>query len=1044
MKTSFNFPCFLFLILALLVGSCKEMKLDIQESQDRLDVLEGTTIPTINAQIASIDSSILDLQEMDKTLDGYIKSLESTAADLQKQINDNKTEVELELAIINKTLAELKLADLTLEKKVTDLQTYVDTELASAKDWAEATFSTLSQYEQTQTEISAIKASIEQVNADLAALDTRLDGKIEARTAELLSAIAASETNLKTWVGEQLAQSYYDIATLDGILSALSARLDDADTDLQKQIDEQNEALQDAKSELTAAYTSAIKDAISENNGIINASIATAVQKLEDKIQARLTVIDVNISNIQKELANMSKDIASIFEQIAGISSSISDLKDVDKDLDAYIKSLEGELAKMREEFESEKLIDEQEKQLLSQKIVELNALIQALQTKDTVLEGMIDSLQTYVDVKLQETNDWADATFATLEQYSSVQLEIAAIKTLINRTKEEITDEYTTAIETAISNCETDMKAWVNTQLSQGYYNIAAIDGKVSALETLINDGDNNLQEQIDEQKEALKDAKSELTKEYKQYIEQAITADGVIDQAIASKVKSAQDKLQEKIDKISNSIDELEGRISKLESDFVNRIQSLKYVPEFSDRVALMSDYCKSVSVDFLITPVSQAAVLAESWVKESSIIKAFLRYTKVPETRAVNPAIPLVVTSVSSNEEGLLSVTVGENPSYPLNAEFLNGEVPAVLYLHISDGNTEILSDLVDVKTFVEEKLDLSSTESANSYVVSEAGAYKFKAVQGNSETSVGAVASAEVLWETFGTDEVPEVGDLVKYVSCEDGYIAFQTADTFREGNAVIAAKDANGNILWSWHIWLTRKPQGQVYYNSAGTMMDRNLGATSVTPGDVGALGLLYQWGRKDPFLGSSSISSNTLAKSTTTWPSYVTSTSSTGTIDYATKNPTTFIKRNDSNNDWYYTGSEDTDNTRWTTSEKAKSIYDPCPPAWRVPDGRGNGVWAKALGSSLEFSCSISMGKGIEFSGKFGSGYTIWYPASGGRSNNDGSLGNVGYHGRYWSASPGSDCRACLLYFDDLGFVSLSYISLRANGYSVRCLQEYE
>jgi len=37
-------------------------------------------------------------------------------------------------------------------------------------------------------------------------------------------------------------------------------------------------------------------------------------------------------------------------------------------------------------------------------------------------------------------------------------------------------------------------------------------------------------------------------------------------------------------------------------------------------------------------------------------------------------------------------------------------------------------------------------------------------------------------------------------------------------------------------------------------------MDRNLGAATVTTNTVSTLGLLYQWGRKDPFPGSSSTS----------------------------------------------------------------------------------------------------------------------------------------------------------------------------------------
>ena len=337
------------------------------------------------------------------------------------------------------------------------------------------------------------------------------------------------------------------------------------------------------------------------------------------------------------------------------------------------------------------------------------------------------------------------------------------------------------------------------------------------------------------------------------------------------------------------------------------------------------------------------------------------------------------------------------------------------------------------------------DLSGSESANCYIVSSAGSYMFRTLQGNSSTSVGSVAYAEVLWESFGTDVAPNVGDLIKSVSYSSGYIYFQTADTFKEGNAVIAAKDASGTILWSWHIWFTDEPQGQVYYNNAGTMMDRNLGATSATPGDVGALGLLYQWGRKDPFLGSSSISSSTLAKSTITWPSAVYSDSSKGTIAYATANPTTFIKSNN-NFDWYYTGSYSysTDNTRWTTSSSAKSIYDPCPSGWRVPDGGRNGVWSKALGASSSIydeSLYNRTNEGMNFSGKFGSASTIWYPASGYRNYGVGSLSDVGSFGYCWSASPG-DYNACYLSFNYFGYVSPSYGHPRAYGNSVRCLQE--
>ena len=77
----------------------------------------------------------------------------------------------------------------------------------------------------------------------------------------------------------------------------------------------------------------------------------------------------------------------------------------------------------------------------------------------------------------------------------------------------------------------------------------------------------------------------------------------------------------------------------------------------------------------------------------------------------------------------------------------------------------------------------------------------------------------------------------------------------------------------------------------------------------------------------------------------------------------------------------------------------------------------------------------------MNFYGKFGSASTIWYPASGYRLDDVGGLGNVGYSGYYWSASP-SNYNAYDLYFLSNGNVYPSDSSNRAYGLSVRCLQE--
>ena len=327
------------------------------------------------------------------------------------------------------------------------------------------------------------------------------------------------------------------------------------------------------------------------------------------------------------------------------------------------------------------------------------------------------------------------------------------------------------------------------------------------------------------------------------------------------------------------------------------------------------------------------------------------------------------------------------------------------------------------------------DLSAEGTANCYLVQAAGNYKFKAVKGNSTESVGAAQSAKVLWETFGTDVTPNVGDLVADAGYKDDYIYFSTPATFSNGNASIAVCNANGTILWSWHIWCSAEGwSDQDYANNAATMMDRNLGATSANPGSVGALGLMYQWGRKDPFLSSSSISAMRLAESTGTWKTV----SGSQTVDYAIENPMTYITYYDwCSNAW------DNYEIRWKESEK--SLYDPCPVGYRVPKGGESGFWATALGTSSATSEGTTWddtNKGRHWT--LADGTTAWYPAVGYRYDDSGALYNVGSDGYYWSASPdpSSGDGAYNLYFYNGYVYPANYNYLRSYGYSVRCVRE--
>lgn len=334
---------------------------------------------------------------------------------------------------------------------------------------------------------------------------------------------------------------------------------------------------------------------------------------------------------------------------------------------------------------------------------------------------------------------------------------------------------------------------------------------------------------------------------------------------------------------------------------------------------------------------------------------------------------------------------------------------------------DGSEGGEDDGIDLAAYT----DLSTAGTANCYLIQAAGKYKFKAVKGNSDDTVGNVKKTEVLWETFGTDVMPNVGDLIAETGYKNGYVYFSTPETFANGNASIAVRNSKGVILWSWHIWCSEEGwNDHVYANNAGTMMDRNLGATSATPGNVGAFGLLYQWGRKDPFLGGCSLTGNILANSTGTWDFIQ---GSYG-IDYVEENPTTFIYRA-----WNGYNSKG-----WNSSESTKSLYDPCPSGYRIPDGGENGFWAtsnvQVTGDSLNDGIYWALANGE---------HKAWYPCVGRYKYYDGVFTGVGTNGYYWSASyiPESSNYTYIFVCSTTGTNPTAQESF-SNGCAVRCVRE--
>jgi hypothetical protein len=211
-------------------------------------------------------------------------------------------------------------------------------------------------------------------------------------------------------------------------------------------------------------------------------------------------------------------------------------------------------------------------------------------------------------------------------------------------------------------------------------------------------------------------------------------------------------------------------------------------------------------------------------------------------------------------------------------------------------------------------------------------------------------------------------------------------------------------DGVGDWLWSWHIWVTdfdAANDGVVYPTSAQTGMDRNLGAKNKTPGSAGALGLMYQFGRKDPFPGASATATGTTTRAATTLASWLTETPDIGgTFAYTTQHPTVFVTAfltTSSSKTAYNLGSwfKDAENgvnpAAWAWGQTTtKTINDPCPKGWKVPDntnGTANQTWSGFTAANWIYD-STNNGRTL--------GGADWWPMAGWLNPFTGVPANVG------------------------------------------------
>lgn len=389
------------------------------------------------------------------------------------------------------------------------------------------------------------------------------------------------------------------------------------------------------------------------------------------------------------------------------------------------------------------------------------------------------------------------------------------------------------------------------------------------------------------------------------------------------------------------------------------------------------------------------------------------------------------------------------------------------------------------------------------TANCYIIDAPGYYKFPLVYGNAikdgvdnraAYNPSGNASATFLKEFVRHDGRPITGpyiyrqakpadatvvwmdapDLVTDVRLiDDGTsLAFVIEKEYvAQGNAIVAVRDADGTILWSWHIWVTplltminpgtsevKNHQAVLYH-----FMNYNLGwctgktvtygsgqrsvqvrisqdgisdtapviftlkqyAGSVTTGDNNPF---WQWGRKDPIRAGDGL---TISGDKILYGPYSFSmVAGTATFAEAIITPHVFYSQ-DRVPIWCSSGSFtnlwSAENTLMTANDNpvVKTVYDPSPAGFTLPAANawtGFTTTGTTSNTVSEFNVSGAWNKGWTFFNysRFTnpSDYTTkgitFYPATGIRQDN--GMGNFGYMSIYWSALPQSATTSYALY----------------------------
>ena len=312
-----------------------------------------------------------------------------------------------------------------------------------------------------------------------------------------------------------------------------------------------------------------------------------------------------------------------------------------------------------------------------------------------------------------------------------------------------------------------------------------------------------------------------------------------------------------------------------------------------------------------------------------------------------------------------------------------------------------------------------------------------------------------------------------------ISSDGKFLQFRVPkDKIKTGNAVIAATK-DGVVVWSWHLWFTEANvlkttkvtnfQKKDYNFTNETLgwkytkwqtttysaprkvkvkvrqLEKNGGnykeSTITITQNNGALregyNTLYQFGRKDALPGTDDILGGTFNKNGGNNMSIQNSIQNPGTLYIW---GSSWLDGYNQRNLW----SMENTTIGLNDNRVVKTIYDPCPAGFHMPASNAFTGFTTNGQNNGPMNVSGAWEHGWNFNNKITSpDATVYFPASGYRNSENGSLFGVGYFGYYRSAVPSNDVGyGYYLRFIFSGEVSPQQSDLRSDVFSVRPVRD--